>query len=595
MSFFNKSLIFVALFSLFLVLKPFQNYSAKLKEEPHQIIPPFFSEEERSSESRKENDSKEAQENLFFNLQEEKKQKDKSQNPTQESNDTKKDEDRNQQNIQSSFSPPPSLPPQPTSPPPPDITSELPRGEFISPQAHDELTNQIFISFKIENAQNVEFYLRIPSSLVPTYLGNAFFENGFWNYPWETNNTPNGHYFIVAKITSEFGEYWGAKIPIQIKNRVAENLQEVEKIKEAVKQKKEEIETEIERLSQEEEKTVKKVENVAQELKEKLERPEIKPEIKEKIKEKTEVFKKESQKIIQNLANPQLKINQKQEIKQELKTTLQKFNQEIVENLPAPAKGEFENKFKEVKQRIEEAALKAEEIAQQRKITEEQKTQELIKDSDNDGISDEEEIRLGTNPLLVDSDGDGFLDSTEIRLGFDPLNPSPAAKIEYQDPRKVNLQPDPELKIEKIETVELPNKDYRGLKITGRAIPNSFITLYIFSLPTIVITKSDNNGRWEYILDKSLSDGQHTAFIALTNNLGQIEKKSEAVDFVKRNNEILRLFDQRENAKSVSLIDKLQWSFFFLVIAFIVFGVGIAFLIIGLTISAKAKMGKTDL
>jgi hypothetical protein len=589
MSFLNKSLILVAFISLFLVLKPFQNYSAKLREELPQIIPPPLSEEENSSEKINPKKEKESKKNKEDQSQTSANKTNNSESESKKEGEKEK-KDQNQPNLQSSFSPSSS-----PSSPPPDIVSELPRGEFISPKPNDTLTNQVFISFKIEKAQNVEFYLRIPSSLMPTYLGNAFFENGLWNYLWETTKTPNGHYFILAKITSEFGEYWGAKLPIQIKNLVAENLPEVEKIKEEVKQKKEEIETKIEKLNQEEEKTVKKVESAAQELKEKIEQPEIKPEIKEKIKEKTEVLKQESQKIIKNLANPQLERDQKQEIKQQLKSTLQKFNQEIVENLPAPSRKEFENKFTEVKQKIDEAALTAEQIAQEKKITEEQKTQELIKDSDNDGISDEEEIRLGTNPLLVDSDGDGFLDSSEIKLGFDPLNPSPAAKIEYQDPRKVNLPPSPELKIEKIETVELPNKNYRALKISGKAIPNSFVTLYIFSLPTIVITKADSSGRWEYILDKSLSEGQHTAFIALTNNLGQIEKKSEAVDFVKRNNEILRLFDQRENMKPVSLVDKLQWSFFFLVIALIVFGVGVAFLIIGLTLSAKAKMGKNDL
>ena len=43
-------------------------------------------------------------------------------------------------------------------------------------------------------------------------------------------------------------------------------------------------------------------------------------------------------------------------------------------------------------------------------------------DSDNDGITDEDEKKLGTNPNKADTDGDGIYDGLEIRLGLDPLN-----------------------------------------------------------------------------------------------------------------------------------------------------------------------------
>ena len=49
-------------------------------------------------------------------------------------------------------------------------------------------------------------------------------------------------------------------------------------------------------------------------------------------------------------------------------------------------------------------------------------------DSDNDGVSDEQETANGTNPLDSDTDGDGYSDFDEIAKGTDPLDISSIPK-----------------------------------------------------------------------------------------------------------------------------------------------------------------------
>ncbi len=48
------------------------------------------------------------------------------------------------------------------------------------------------------------------------------------------------------------------------------------------------------------------------------------------------------------------------------------------------------------------------------------KNQKLLVDSDGDGLSDAQEIEIGTDPTLTDSDGDGLSDGVEWKMGLKP-------------------------------------------------------------------------------------------------------------------------------------------------------------------------------
>lgn len=53
----------------------------------------------------------------------------------------------------------------------------------------------------------------------------------------------------------------------------------------------------------------------------------------------------------------------------------------------------------------------------------------IFQDSDQDGLTDEEERLYGTDPKSSDTDGDGYSDGAEVRSGYDPLKASPGDKI----------------------------------------------------------------------------------------------------------------------------------------------------------------------
>ncbi|OGI17920.1 MAG: hypothetical protein A3J63_00395 [Candidatus Moranbacteria bacterium RIFCSPHIGHO2_02_FULL_40_12b] len=57
----------------------------------------------------------------------------------------------------------------------------------------------------------------------------------------------------------------------------------------------------------------------------------------------------------------------------------------------------------------------------------------IFLDSDQDGLTDEEEKGYGTDPNNKDSDGDGYSDGAEVFGGYDPLKPAPGDKIETAD------------------------------------------------------------------------------------------------------------------------------------------------------------------
>jgi len=156
----------------------------------------------------------------------------------------------------------------------------------------------------------------------------------------------------------------------------------------------------------------------------------------------------------------------------------------------------------------------------------------LYKDSNKDGISDYDSLYVyninPTKPSPISTyEGKSINASEKILLGFDPTQ-SEIVKVNKEQPLESTIAP---VSTYKVKEVELTEK--KEVVFKGQALPNSFITLYIYSTPIIVTVKTDSKGEWQYVLDKELENGDHTVYTATVNNSGNIIAKSSPYLFTK--------------------------------------------------------------
>jgi len=187
-------------------------------------------------------------------------------------------------------------------------------------------------------------------------------------------------------------------------------------------------------------------------------------------------------------------------------------------------------------------------------------------DSDGDGLPDDVEKRLKTDPNMKDTDSDGYSDAEEVRMGTDPLDPL-AKKIKtevagvdkaivegkaLEQPKYAATVASASLAVEKVETVAETN----ALRFEGKAKPNQVVTLFIYStMPIVVTVQADANGNWTYDLDKTMVDGTHEVYVAVNNDQGKIVESALPTPFFIAEAQAVSVDDFVASAADVSKVE----------------------------------------
>lgn len=142
--------------------------------------------------------------------------------------------------------------------------------------------------------------------------------------------------------------------------------------------------------------------------------------------------------------------------------------------------------------------------------------------------------------------------------------------------------------IDKIANTSNKNNQV-GLTFTGKSLPNTIITLLIYSNPIIVTVKTDENGTWTYTLEKPLDPGKHAVYSVATKPSGE-KVRSEVAEFIiatgfaaSSNNESLIL----ESAKETQAINQFIYATVFII------GMAIVALIILFSLKMYRRQSET--
>ena len=462
----------------------------------------------------------------------------------------------------------------------------------------DEYAN---LSVVTKGAQFVELYVLPKQSGMKQFLGLAKkVEDDLWRFTWDTKNTPNGTYEITAHVKNDYGYFVSELLDVRVSNDIKKEPSENEKqyIKQLTLAGEIPDATDILLTTNDKTKraTVTKKEILSSTEKD-LDTPQG-DEIVREVQDITEIpLLQEKQTdqfnpLLERLAVA-LRSNDIQNIDNIKENILKQRDIIFTEK-----NNSLQNEDKQrITKQLDDAIYRVEKSVEiTERIIKERTGKSAHTDSDNDGITDFDEVNLyGTDPFVADTDGDGFTDGAEILSGYDPLDASPETLVVYESPIESGITREDILKVENIITAPTETDDPDGVVgaalITGKALPNSFVTLYIFSTPIIVTVRTDADGSWAYKFDKELEDGIHEVYVGVTDNAGKIVAKSEPLRFVKEVQAFTPIDAEAAGTISHNVNPNTfaSQSFILIILSISVVAIGLILVLLGLYLSTRQR------
>ncbi len=416
--------------------------------------------------------------------------------------------------------------PTPTTVPPTLPTLRMRLGDGVTLDG----TERLEADMSTDVATHVYFYLRDSLSTVPRFVGAGTKTTGSlrWYTNWYTNNTPNGTYKLFARAITPLGAIDSQVVSVTVANQVV-----LEKTPESALEA-ERIVTTAESLDDETTTLKAPTENLSEEpgAEDGVAAAEDSPEI-----AAADLLRTHREALDREL----IRLGSAFRVKDEaaiarIRTRITTLITEIVADVSAEKRNAVRDELDALVQEI--IAKYTREVDRVSDIIAEREQTDILKDTDQDGISDFDEVSLyNTDPQVADTDNDGFTDGAEILAGFDPHSDVRESVIAYESPKETGIYREDLLKIDTVvaapRTATTTSATSTGILLAGRGLPNSFVTLYIFSTPVIITVKTDDEGAFEYRFDQELEDGEHNVYVGITDNAGRIVAKSQPFSFIK--------------------------------------------------------------
>jgi hypothetical protein len=170
-------------------------------------------------------------------------------------------------------------------------------------------------------------------------------------------------------------------------------------------------------------------------------------------------------------------------------------------------------------------------LNEKREVIESREGDLVFLDSDQDNLSDYDELYVyRTDPNNPKTKEGALSDGEKVREGINPLSDS-SDKVLPQDPRN-----DKDAYVSstyKVNKVQLIREDRERLVFEGNALPNSYVTLFIYSTPVIATVRTDSSGTWSYELEQELENGEHQMYVATVDSSGKLLARSNPILFTK--------------------------------------------------------------